>query len=229
MAQVQLFLSTPSARRATVIDGNNAVSYEISIHALREEGDFSRGRGSGSGRNFYPRPPRGGRLPARTDSYWPDKISIHALREEGDRPCDDIIGQLIKFLSTPSARRATFRWLSFVRCVIYFYPRPPRGGRPAATWHRRPPSNFYPRPPRGGRRFGYLEYDDPTQFLSTPSARRATYPHGRCHPDDDISIHALREEGDPQENSCPLKKISNFYPRPPRGGRRRAGRSKLPC
>ena len=38
-AILQEFLSTPSARRATVIDGNNAVSYEISIHALREEGD----------------------------------------------------------------------------------------------------------------------------------------------------------------------------------------------
>ena len=35
-----------------------------------------------------------------------------------------------------------------------------------------------------------------TQFLSTPSVRRATVHrqrHGRC---DDISIHALREEGD---------------------------------
>ena len=43
-----------------------------------------------------------------------------------------------------------------------------------------PPSHqsyFYPRPPRGGR----------------------LYPHGRCDPHDDISIHALREEGDRRE------------------------------
>ena len=33
-----------------------------------------------------------------------------------------------------------------------------------------------------------------------------------------ISIHALREEGD-QKNCCCLQRISNFYPRPPRGGR----------
>ena len=33
-----------------------------------------------------------------------------------------------------------------------------------------------------------------------------------------ISIHALREEGDPRA-SGPARKKSNFYPRPPRGGR----------
>ena len=57
-----LFLSTPSARRATppslfAGDGNN-----ISIHALREEGDG--GNGDISAKAHL--------------------ISIHALREEGD-------------------------------------------------------------------------------------------------------------------------------------------------
>ena len=33
-------------------------------------------------------------------------------------------------------------------------------------------------------------------FLSTPSARRATYRPATLHPDTPISIHALREEGD---------------------------------
>ena len=38
-----------------------------------------------------------------------------------------------------------------------------------------------------------------------------------------ISIHALREEGDrPQGNAG--RREQNFYPRPPRGGRRRAAR-----
>ena len=37
---IPLFLSTPSARRATLIVGSKpALSFEISIHALREEGD----------------------------------------------------------------------------------------------------------------------------------------------------------------------------------------------
>ena len=33
-------------------------------------------------------------------------------------------------------------------------------------------------------------------FLSTPSGRRATEPVGFIDPDNKISIHALREEGD---------------------------------
>ena len=56
-----LFLSTPSARRATA-GALNLVSHDlISIHALREEGDFTFG---------------GGNVTLC--------ISIHALREEGD-------------------------------------------------------------------------------------------------------------------------------------------------
>ena len=58
----EVFLSTPSARRAT--DCGNALSglFRISIHALREEGD----------RQFLFR------------LHCILQISIHALREEGD-------------------------------------------------------------------------------------------------------------------------------------------------
>ena len=49
---------------------------DISIHALREEGDTSR--------HFYPRPPRGGRRAGIPPSMRVSEISIHALREEGD-------------------------------------------------------------------------------------------------------------------------------------------------
>ena len=79
-------------------------------------------------------------------------ISIHALREEGDSVVDDVINFNIKFLSTPSARRATKTDLKYEDLMYNFYPRPPRGGRPllsaglAVRWY------FYPRPPRGGRR-----------------------------------------------------------------------------
>ena len=80
------FLSTPSARRATLSsivklpphiisihalreEGDAIMEtmqqhYEISIHALREEGDVLQLRRSGS-----------------------QQISIHALREEGDPAC----------------------------------------------------------------------------------------------------------------------------------------------
>ena len=59
---VNEFLSTPSARRATANLGEQAVLNQISIHALREEGDDL---------CFKP-----------FIQIW--KISIHALREEGD-------------------------------------------------------------------------------------------------------------------------------------------------
>ena len=56
------------------------------------------------------------------------------------------------------------------------------------------------------------------KFLSTPSARRATAaalpPWAACR----ISIHALREEGD-AAGSTGTSASTNFYPRPPRGGR----------
>ena len=127
--------------------------------------------------------------------------------------------QGMKFLSTPSARRATSGLL------------PMRSGHP----------NFYPRPPRGGRRVPWALRHGWSAFLSTPSARRATAssssssmtmtnfyprpPRGGRHArlsnfalSGDISIHALREEGD---SFCwsTRRTTMNFYPRPPRGGR----------
>ena len=150
---LELFLSTPSARRATPA-------------ARRAEQPLM---------NFYPRPPRGGRLDRAAGRVAYLRISIHALREEGD--CQTVVFALIlhRFLSTPSARRATRDSTCTKSRPLNFYPRPPRGGRPS-PWLETAPAwrNFYPRPPRGGRRA--------TAALSPP----------RCR----ISIHALREEGD---------------------------------
>ena len=62
-----------------------SVRHEISIHALREEGDtkFFLGQ-SQQAQDFYPRPPRGGRRCALLLKRPVTFISIHALREEGD-------------------------------------------------------------------------------------------------------------------------------------------------
>ena len=60
------------------------VGFPISIHALREEGDWAVRRSCYSHRDFYPRPPRGGRRPYDPRQQTPEGISIHALREEGD-------------------------------------------------------------------------------------------------------------------------------------------------
>ena len=56
--------------------------------------------------------------------------------------------------------------------------------------------NFYPRPPRGGRLFLFVTLNSRKIFLSTPSARRATRLAHLAPVVSDISIHALREEGD---------------------------------
>ena len=125
-----------------------------------------------------------------------------------------------------------------------FYPRPPRGGRPAAAMFSPPSScHFYPRPPRGGRRgdYGKPAYR-PAEFLPTPSARRATSAAACLAPSTSaisthalreegdrirpqavvsaraISTHALREEGDPCRTAADAG-LRDFYPRPPRGGR----------
>ena len=79
-------------------------------------------------------------------------ISIHALREEGDEDALDFLFEVLGFLSTPSARRATRAPMWLATLVHNFYPRPPRGGRPR---QRR-------------------QLVKPRRFLSTPSARRAT-------------------------------------------------------
>ena len=66
------------------------------------------------------------------------------------------------------------RWMEVLRS-FYFYPRPPRGGRPV---DRRQVlldyRHFYPRPPRGGRRGQTASITRLPPFLPTPSARRAT-------------------------------------------------------
>ena len=78
------FLSTPSARRATIIGQELFFWCFISIHALREEGDPRKKSVHDKITDFYPRPPRGGR----------------PLKDDG-------LVAIKKFLSTPSARRAT--------------------------------------------------------------------------------------------------------------------------
>ena len=60
-------------------------------------------------------------------------------------------------------------------------------------------------------------------FLSTPSARRATKQNPRVEIWIEISIHALREEGDDRQNAQ-QRSHADFYPRPPRGGRQQKQR-----
>ena len=102
-----LFLSTPSARRATWLPLVWCPCVGISIHALREEGDGYPAQCISSRLHFYPRPPRGGRPAYLSIGDGTGTISIHALREEGDVGYPDLSRPTYRFLSTPSARRAT--------------------------------------------------------------------------------------------------------------------------
>ena len=103
------FLSTPSVRRATASQVRPPKLLDISIHALREEGDCLIVRQRGPAQDFYPRPPRGGRPVTLGCSHIRVMISIHALREEGDMCLLNLMLNVLIFLSTPSARRATTR------------------------------------------------------------------------------------------------------------------------
>ncbi len=169
----------------------------ISIHALREEGDWRGLLPLQVSRNFYPRPPRGGRPECVGTQCRALQISIHALREEGDSIKDAPFPRASNtFLSKPSARLATPAHSSNTLPVHFI-------STPSAR--------------RATKRScaSLLLF----LFLSTPSARRATQQQQGGKPDTLISIHALREEGD-GFSSMYLSIASYFYPRPPRGGRR---------
>ena len=95
---------------------------EISIHALREEGDTRAGARLQKRRiSIHALREEGDHCPA-AQQHRLEVISIHALREEGDQTIsihalreegDTMEGYLKAkeslFLSTPSARRATFQ------------------------------------------------------------------------------------------------------------------------
>ena len=123
------FLSTPSARRATLKKAAENPVLFISIHALREEGDLCRYGRSFSARHFYPRPPRGGRQTCLQNwSNWSRYFYPRPPRG-GRHFRPRLVLLCFAFLSTPSARRATLSWRTRRSGALHFYPRPPRGGR----------------------------------------------------------------------------------------------------
>ena len=101
------------------------------------------------------------------------------------------------FLSTPSARRATKDSLCMANLVYISIHALREEGDAISPINPTSGGNFYPRPPRGGRLFKRSKQLRPAQFLSTPSARRATLVRDFCYCGQIISSHALREEGDP--------------------------------
>ena len=121
------FQSTPSAWRATCITLFRKVHGDISIHALRMEGD-------------------------QICSNCKDaiRISIHALRMEGDQVgCVESVSLQYFNPRPPHGGRP---WSSpFDSLNDNFNPRPPHGGRPCSWSRAGDPDYFNPRPPHGGR------------------------------------------------------------------------------
>ena len=196
LVKATVFLSTPSARRATSSRRPERRSKRFLSTPSARRATKLPPRKRSSQKNFYPRPPRGGRLQRQLlwhlqerflstpsarratrrspSSHRKTAISIHALREEGDL--------------VPLCRAGDHQAIS-----IHALREEGDGCWQAPCW---PHQYFYPRPPRGGRR--HLSKINVTvgQFLSTPSARRATRKSVPSPSYETISIHALREEGD---------------------------------
>ena len=215
-----LFLSTPSARRATPSSSASFLMSIISIHALCEEGDrilwknFKRFMGISIHALCEE-----GDVSQNHNNTWSKSISIHALCEEGDFWSSARFCGASVFLSTPSARRATRLPGGLGRVpnisihalceegdvvvvvvgsveMLFLSTPSARRATKSCTATTKSVTNFYPRPLRGGRPFQSPLPLRRKEFLSTPSARRATKSYhqrscGLC-----ISIHALCEEGD---------------------------------
>ena len=93
---IALFLSTPSARRATGQHGGALRNHDISIHALREESDLP----------VLPEQPIGNEFLSTPSARRATHTQAMAI-------------PTAKFLSTPSARRATYKsWLCHVLVPI---------------------------------------------------------------------------------------------------------------
>ena len=104
---LQAFLSTPSGWRATCPKSVFHICPAISIHALRVEGDLLVFTESHTRKNFYPRPPGGGRL-AGAGSVVSKPGNFYPRPPGGGRPVTALHPtRTSEFLSTPSGWRAT--------------------------------------------------------------------------------------------------------------------------
>ena len=194
---VELFLSTLSLRRATMLALNFCTVINISIHALLAESDRPAHRRRPAHCHFYPRSPCGERRAPSANGAGPSRY-FYPRSPCGERLCN---------------------MHSLRYCCTNFYPRSPcgerpRSGRPCRAVHKFL-STLSLRRATGGRRaidpetgisiHALLAESDFMQqlfamqqqaFLSTLSLRRATYRLLRLPHRQAISIHALLAESD---------------------------------
>ena len=137
------------------------------------EGDKIQHRPAGAGRNFYPRPPGGGRQQGLAGFRWGRRISIHALRVEGDSKAPEFCIRIIISIHALRVEGDRFCYAGGWRKDISIHALRVEGDISSGC-HPLRGSDFYPRPPDGGRR----------------------QRHGNTHFYTHISIHALRVEDD---------------------------------
>ena len=109
---------------------NTGRTEQISIHALREEGDPIPTPRRGESNQFLSTPSARRATPKAVKASVTMSISIHALREEGDRRLgaaaqvgEGISIHALREEGDPEGRQS-------IGHNVDFYPRPPRGGRP---------------------------------------------------------------------------------------------------
>ena len=214
---VHLFLSTPSARRATLFLQHKRPPCRFLSTPSARRATGGAAAACKKKTNFYPRPPRGGR-PSETLSPVAMHSYFYPRPPRGGRRGRQQALKLTSYFYPRPPRGGRRTHPASSGRAGDFYPRPPRGGRPSCSSRAAGASYFYPRPPRGGRQFR-----DGTKILTDSISIHALreegdWAHLRHHAPAEISIHALREEGD---TPGAKKRTWNtyFYPRPPRGGR----------
>ena len=178
--------------------------------------------------HFNPRPPRGGRPYGLVRSRKGGMISIHAPREGGD-VYGEVNNPPYEAISIHAPREGgdLYRENCYPYTLISIHA-PREGGDPGGMCRRWSQLIYFnPRPPRGGRR-GHAASYQCRRTISIHAPREGG--DGIIEQERfyvlAISIHAPREGGDnstghPGENKC------DFNPRPPRGGRLFGLRSPL--
>ena len=172
-AGMAVFLSTPSARRATSAAVDSYIAWQrfLSTPSARRATHVF-GRVRPHHQNFYPRPPRGGRRSSSTGGTTSNEfLSTPSARRATPATCEERSYTI--FLSTPSARRATID-LDDATITVRFL------STPSA---RRATHRAFQRLPR--------------KAISIHALREeGDKADGDCLRSISISIHALREEGD---------------------------------
>ena len=178
IADVYIFLSTLSLRRATEDIGNNVKNVFISIHALLAESDLRYVIQTAGIWNFYPRSPCGERPSRkRAPAYSAKFLSTLSLRRATYTEADiqDRIAISIHALLAESDKQ-------ILRCGMngqYFYPRSPCGERPSKMF---------------GVKLGVISIHALLAESDDPGKRSILYTP-------EISIHALLAESDVRDAS----------------------------